>query len=172
MSESHANLVTKIGEAAYEYERTYHGCSQCVLRALQDHLKLGNRESYKAATALAGGIARMGETCGALMGGIMAISLAFGREELEDSSTSPGYTKAMELSMELCRRFQEAFGTTQCREIHKALFGRSFNFWDLEERKAFVKAGGYEKCPEVARRAAELATEVILSAGYEPRSEV
>lgn len=171
MSTSHADLIARIGETAYEYERSYHGCSQCVLRALQDHLKLGNRESYKAATALAGGIARMGETCGALIGGIMAISLAFGREELEDGTTSPGYAKAMDLSMDLCRRFQEAFGTTQCREIHKALFGRSFNFWDPEERKEFVKAGGYEKCPEVARKAAELTAQVILTAGYEPQKQ-
>lgn len=165
MSDFHADQVKKIAETAYEYEGTYHGCSQCVLRALQDHLRLGDRESFKAATALAGGIARMGETCGALVGGIMAISLAFGREELEDSGTSPGYARAMELSVELCRRFREEFGTTRCQDIQKSLFGRSFNFWDPQEREEFRRAGGYEKCPHVARKAAELAAEVILRAG-------
>jgi C_GCAxxG_C_C family probable redox protein len=88
MGEGAAGLMTKIGEKAYVYERTYHGCSQCVLAALQESLGVGSQDSFKAATALAGGIARMGSTCGALVGGIMGIGLAFGREVLEDSTTS------------------------------------------------------------------------------------
>lgn len=171
MNKVHADLVAKIGEAAYVYERTYHGCSQCVLAALQDCLSLGNRDSFKAATALAGGIARMGTTCGSLVGGIMAISLAFGREVLEDSATSQGYAQAMDLGGELCLRFEKEFGSTQCREIQRSLFGRSFDLRNPQERKEFRIAGSYEKCPQVARRAAELAAEVILDGGYEPQSE-
>lgn len=34
MHEEDGALITKIGETAYEYERVYHGCSQCVLAAL------------------------------------------------------------------------------------------------------------------------------------------
>lgn len=171
MSGSYAELVSKIGQTAYEYEKVYHGCSQCVLRALQDNLRVGNRESFKAATALAGGIARMGETCGALIGGIMAISLAYGREELEDSTISSGYARAMELSIELWRRFREEIGSTRCQDIQKSLFGRSFGLSDPQEREEFRRAGGYEKCANVVKRAAELAAEVILKAGYERRTE-
>lgn len=171
MSSSYANLKKEIAEVAYNNERVYHGCTQCVLRALQDHLGLGNRESFKAATALGGGVARMGETCGALIGGIMAISLAFGREELEDSLSSPSYARALELGKELCQRFREEIGNTKCRDIQKSLFGRSFNLWEPQEREEFIKAGGYEKCPNVVRAAAELTAEVILEAGYKPQSE-
>ncbi len=171
MSAMHAALVARIGETAYVYERAYHGCSQCVLGALQDCLRLGNRDSFKAATALAGGIARMGSTCGALVGGIMGISLAFGREALEDSTTSEGYARAMELSGELCRRFEKEFGSSECRDIQRGLFGRSFDMRDPQEREEFRKAGGYEKCPQLARTAAELAAEVILAGGYKPQSE-
>ena len=171
MDEVQAQLVAKIGEAAYVYERTYHGCSQCVLAALQERLGLGNQDSFKAATALAGGIARMGGTCGALVGGLMGVSLAFGRERLEDSTASPGYARAMELGGELCRRFEKEFGSTACRDIQQFLFGRSFDMRDHQERAEFRKAGGYEKCPQVARRAAELAAEVILEGGYESRGK-
>lgn len=170
MNEGHTHIVAKIGEAAYVYERTYHGCSQCVLAALQDRLDLGNRDSFKAATALAGGIARTGTTCGALVGGIMGISLAFGRDALKDSTISEGYARAMDLSAELCRRFEKEFGSTQCRDIQKSLFGRSFDLRDPQEREAFRKAGAYEKCPQVAWKAAELAAVLILEGGYEPRS--
>jgi C_GCAxxG_C_C family probable redox protein len=171
MSAVHAALVARIGETAYVYERTYHGCSQCVLAALQDCLRLGNRDSFKAATALAAGIARMGSTCGALVGGIMGVSLAFGRERLEDSTTSQGYAWAMDLGGELCRRFEKEFGSTECRDIQRSFFGRSFDMRDPQEREEFRKAGGYEKGSQLARRAAELAAEVILDGGYEPQSE-
>jgi C_GCAxxG_C_C family probable redox protein len=165
----HADLVVRAAEAAYVYERAYHGCSQCVLAALQESLGVGSRDSFKAATALAGGIARMGTACGALVGGIMGIGLAFGREVLEDSTTSQGYARAMELGGELCRRFEKEFGSTQCWDIQKSLFGRGFDLRDPKEREAFREAGGYEKCPYVAGKAAELAAEVMLEGGFEPR---
>jgi C_GCAxxG_C_C family probable redox protein len=111
----------------------------------------------------------MGSTCGALVGGIMGIGLAFGREALEDSATSQGYARAMELGGELCRRFEKEFGSTQCWDIQKSLFGRSFDLRDPQEREAFRVAGGYEKCPYVAGKAAELAAEMILEGGFEPR---
>jgi C_GCAxxG_C_C family probable redox protein len=170
MDEVRGQLVAKIGETAYEYEKVYHGCSQCVLAALQDHLGFGNRDCFKAATALAGGMARLGSTCGALVGGIMGIGLAFGRDALEDSTTSQGYARAMDRSMELCQRFEKEFGSTECRDIQRSIFGRSFDLRDPRGREEFQKAGGFEKCPQVARKAAELSAGVILEAGYEPRS--
>jgi C_GCAxxG_C_C family probable redox protein len=167
----HADLVVKAAEAAYVYERTYHGCSQCVLASLQESLGVGSRDSFKAATALAGGIARMGNACGALVGGIMGIGLACGREVLEDSTTSQGYARAMELGGEFCRRFEKEFGSTQCHEIQRSLFGRCFDLRQPREREEFREAGGYEKCPYVAGKAAELAAALIVEAGYDPRKE-
>jgi len=43
-----------------EYEKTYRGCSQCVIAALQDVLGVGSDDVFKAATGLAGGT---GLTC-------------------------------------------------------------------------------------------------------------
>ena len=171
MSALHNDLAAKIGKTAYEYERAYHGCSQCVLAALQDGFKLGGQESFKAATALAGGIARTGNACGALVGGLMAISLAFGRDHLEDGATSKGYARAMDLGGELCKRFETAFGSTLCRDIQRSLFGRSFDLRDARERVEFRKAGSFEKCPQVTQRAAELAAQVILEAGFTPEGQ-
>jgi len=172
MSTLGSDPVAKIGKTAYEYERVYHGCSQCVLAALQDGFKLGGQESFKAATALAGGIARMGNACGALVGGLMGISLAFGRDHLEDATTSQGYAQAMDLGGELCKRFEAEFGSTQCRDIQRSLFGRSFDLRDPRERVEFRKAGAHEKCSQVSKRAAELAAQVILEAGFEPGTRI
>jgi hypothetical protein len=104
----HTGVVVRAAEKAYVHESTYHGCSESVLAALQQGLSVGNRESSKAASALAVGIARMGGTCGAPLGGRIGISLAFGREALEESTTSQGYALAMNPSMESCQRFEDA----------------------------------------------------------------
>ena len=157
-----SKLIEKAGNAAYEYEKTYHGCSQCVLKALQDTLDLGDGLTFKAASALAGGVARMGESCGSLLGGVLAIGLAFGRDRLEVTSESEGYMKAHRVAGELGNRFKAEFGGTRCWDVQTGVFGRSFDLRDPLEMKAFLEAGGHEKCPEVARKAAELAAEIIL----------
>lgn len=56
------DLVRKIGDLAYYYELTCHGCSQSTLKALEDSLNIGDNLSFKAKTALAAGIARTTET--------------------------------------------------------------------------------------------------------------
>jgi C_GCAxxG_C_C family probable redox protein len=158
------DMVKKIGDLAYYYELTYHGCSQCVLKAIQDSLNVGDSLTFKAATAFAGGISRAGEVCGALIGGIMAISLVYGRDRLEESTVSSGYLKAMELSIRLYEEFKKEFGSVKCHDIQKKLFGRSFNLRVEEDRRKFVEVGAYgpSGCPQVVRKAAMLAAKIIL----------
>lgn len=158
--EPYEQFLRKIEEDAFEYEKKYHGCSQCVLRALQDHLNLGDGDAFKAASAFAGGIGSLGETCGALTGGIMAIGLAVGRDKLEDSTLSSRYQKAMELTRELHRRFKKEFGSVKCWSIQKTIFGRHFGI--SAEPIEFIRAGGYEECPKVVKKAARIAGEIIL----------
>ena len=155
-------LLERIGNTACNYEKEYHGCSRCVLKALQEHLKLGNEENVKAAVSFGGGTARMGETCGSLSGGIMAIGLAFGTDKLEYAATSPPYQKAMQLSIQLCNRVKAEFGSTKCWSIQESLFGRHFDLNNPDERAQFAEAGAYEKCPEVVRKVAMMAAEIIL----------
>ncbi|MEM3395298.1 MAG: C-GCAxxG-C-C family protein [Nitrososphaerota archaeon] len=164
MSIEFDSLIDKVERLAAEYEMKYHGCSQCVVAAIQEGLGLSNKSAFKAATGLAGGVARMGETCGALLGGIISIGIIFGRDMLEDSTTSIGYQKTMQLSSQLCNEFINEFGTTRCRDIQMKLFGRSFNLNDPEQRREFVLAGAYNinGCPSVVRKAARIATKIII----------
>jgi len=43
-------------ERAFKYESTYHGCSQCTMRALQEVLGLEDELVFKAASCLHGGM--------------------------------------------------------------------------------------------------------------------
>lgn len=110
---------------------------------------------------MAGGVARYGETCGALTGAIMAIGMVAGRKKIEDVDT---YQSCMRLALEVREKFLKRVGHTLCAEIHKILLGRSYHLYDDEEREKFHDDGGHarEGCPGVCGKAARIAAEIIL----------
>jgi C_GCAxxG_C_C family probable redox protein len=128
---------------------------------LQEKLSVGSKEVFKAGSALAGGVARQGETCGALTGAIMAIGSLMGREKLEDIKQ---YRKAMEPASRIYALFKEKIGHTLCWEIHKIRYGKVYRLCIPAEGEAFHKMGGHGRkgCPEVCGIAARIAAEVIL----------
>ncbi|HQL00909.1 MAG TPA: C-GCAxxG-C-C family protein, partial [Smithellaceae bacterium] len=77
------DLLDALEKTAGDYEERFASCSQGTLLALQEHFNLGNAEVLKAATAMPG-MALRGETCGAVVAGIMALGLAFGRDNADD----------------------------------------------------------------------------------------
>jgi C_GCAxxG_C_C family probable redox protein len=163
-SQPNKDLIEKIGILASEYEMKYHGCAQCVLAALQEGFGIVDVLTFKAATGLSGGIARMGETCSALVGGILAIGMIFGRKSLEEASKSEEYQKTMHISSILIHEFNKEFGSTKCKDIQTKLFRRHFNLNDPEQRKEFALSGAYSQhgCPSVVKKAATLTAKVIL----------
>ena len=156
---------------AQDYDK-HSGCSQSVLLALQEGLGIGDVDSFKSATVLSGGVARRGETCGALLGGLMALGLASGRERMEDTDR---YARACKTADEMCTEFQRrlerefAFGeplrSTLCSEIQAKIYGRSFDLRDTGQREAFLAAGGHsdEGCFRVCGVAAEVSAERLLN---------
>lgn len=163
-------LARNIRQKAHFFDR-FSGCSQSVLLALQEGLGIGDLQSFKTATVLSGGVARRGETCGALVGGLMALGLVMGRERIEDTEQ---YVKAMGAANEVCDLFQEALEkefnfptalkSTLCQEIQRGIYGRSFDIRDPVEREAFYEAGGHsdEGCYKVCGIAAEVTAKKLL----------
>jgi C_GCAxxG_C_C family probable redox protein len=161
---STGKILDRIAKAAYDNDRAYEGCTRCVLAALQDHLHLLDDDKacgavLKASTALAAGVARRGETCGALTGAIMAVGLVTGGERLDDAE---GYVRAMNIAVEVFDRFKKNYGTVKCFEIQEKLFGRHYDFFNPEDAEAWYKDGGLDKCPGVCAVAARIGGEVIL----------
>ena len=152
---------------AYEFEQKYGACSQCVIAALQETIGGIDDAVFKAAHALAGGNAKTGQgTCGALAGGVMAISAKYGRER-EDFATVRS-TEAANLAKILYDRFVDEFGSPICADVQEAILGRSFNLWDPDDRQAFEEAGEHlDKCPDVVGRAAMWTAEILLDAASE-----
>jgi C_GCAxxG_C_C family probable redox protein len=169
-------LVKEIGRRAHFYDK-YSGCSQSVLLALQEGLMVGNNESFRAATVLSGGVARRGETCGALLGALMAVGLVEGRSRMPDTPIyAAACAEADAIATEFQHRVEREFKlkkplkTTICWDIQKGIYGRSYDLRDTAQREAFYACGGHgdEGCPKVCALAAEVAAEKLLLKLHKP----
>jgi C_GCAxxG_C_C family probable redox protein len=128
---------------------------------LQEKLGVGEAAVFKCGSALAGGVAMQGETCGALTGAIMALGCVVGRERIEDVEQ---YQRAKEPAKVLYHRFRERVGHSLCAEIHKIKYGRAYDLADKADALAFHANGGHSRtgCPEVCGIAARTCAEMIL----------
>jgi C_GCAxxG_C_C family probable redox protein len=158
-NKSREELLDKIEKEAHDYEKDFHGCSRCVLKPLQDNLDLGDEASLKASTTLAAGVAMRGETCGALLGGLLAVGIATASEDFKDVDA---LTNSLAAGFRLARKIEKEFGTTNCTKIQTDRLGRFYSLADPEQYKAFIEAGGYTECPKVVGKIARMTAEFIL----------
>ena len=156
---SREDLMNKIEETAHDYEKEFHGCSRCVFKALQDYLDLGSDSSLKASTPLAAGVAMRGETCGALLGGLLAIGIVTANEDLKDSNA---LLNSMSAGFRLAKKVEKEFGTTNCTKIQTERLGRFYSLADTTQYNTFIEAGGYVECSKVVGKIARMTAEFIL----------
>lgn len=152
-------LLDKIEKSAHDYEMEYHGCSRCALRPIQEHLKLGDGWALKAATPLAAGIAMRGETCGALLGGMMAIGMATASEDFADQAK---FMEAMAAAYRYWRRFVKEFGSSRCRDIQLARVGRYYDLSDIRQYEEAREKGLYRVASEIVGKASRMAAQMIM----------
>jgi C_GCAxxG_C_C family probable redox protein len=145
--------------AAINMERCHH-CAQASFLTLREGFGLPDGDIFKALTPLPG-IAERGETCGAVIGSLMAIGLLFGRERLGDGST---WRASLVPARNFCEKFEQELGSTQCGDLLEQHFGKRYDLADPLERAEFLAArpGPSEICGRVVRTAVRLATEAIL----------
>jgi len=155
-----------VKERAYNYEKQYHGCSQCPLLALQEYLGLEDELTFKAASSLCGGLAFSGNTCGALSAGVMVLGMKYGRANIEEGLA--GLVKGMLPAHRLVKWFEGEFGTTVCRELSglqmdeellKAMAAAP------EAMEAALPAELIEKCSQIVGKTAEKVAELISEEG-------
>lgn len=128
-------------------------CAQSVLYACCDLLQFDKDLALRLATGFGGGIAREGQICGAVSGGVLAISLRYGRGESDGKSkVEETYTK----TREFIDRFKERHGNVNCRELIQC---------DLQttEGKKYFKENDLLRttCADLVKTASALAHEAI-----------
>jgi hypothetical protein len=127
-------------------------------------IDVGDEQTIKAADGLAGGTCLSAEgTCGALIGGILAIGSVVGRSYPE-FSLGKRKRRVFQISKKLFDRFEKEYGGPLCKQVQTQLFGKSYCLIDPSEYQAFEEAGAHvDKCPKVAGNVAAWTVEILIS---------
>ena len=157
------DLPMKAYHLAYQYEANLGSCPQCVLSAIKETLGIVDVHTIQASDALAGGTALSSHgTCGALAGGLMAISSVVGRT-YAGFSAGKRKRRVFAYAQKLYNRFLQEYSSPLCCEVQRHLFGRSYILSDRDEYQAFEEAGAHvDKCPSVSGNVAKWTTEILL----------
>jgi C_GCAxxG_C_C family probable redox protein len=161
---SQNDILEKVYQRAFEYEARLGSCPQCVLAALKEILEVGDENIFRGSHGLTGGTSLSSKgTCGALAGGMIALSALVGRtyQEFTEGQKKRLVFKYTKL---LYDRFIEEYGSPLCCDVQKKIFGRSYVLLDKQDYEAFEKAGAHvDKCTSVAGNAAKWTAEIILN---------
>ncbi|PID27481.1 MAG: hypothetical protein CSB55_08840 [Candidatus Cloacimonadota bacterium] len=159
-------LKEEIRKTAEEMHLKYGSCSQCVLASLKEHGIEISDEVIKASHIFAGGTAGCGEGfCGALNGGLTAISCFNGRERNEFGISDAKENK--KLGKRLIKKFLKEYnGLFSCSEIQTSFVGISFNHMDNEKVKVNSQHKDKKKackksCAELTGKVAEWTYEIL-----------
>ena len=128
-------------------------CSQAVLSTYAPDLGLDREMAFRVAGAFGAGMARTGQTCGAVSGALMVIGLEYGQTQGEDK---PAKEKTYALGREFLERFKARNGGVVCRE----LLGHDIS--TPEEMQAARDKGLFDSlCPRLVANAVEILEEIL-----------
>jgi len=89
-------------------------CSESVLLAVSNFLKIKSELIPKIATGFGAGFGGKGEVCGAISGGVIALGIKFGRNTPVKEEVKPYW-----FAFELLKRFEKEFSYVTCLELTK-----------------------------------------------------
>jgi C_GCAxxG_C_C family probable redox protein len=138
-----------------------YACSQAILATYGEPLGLPREQAIKLAEGFAGGMAGLGETCGAVTGALMVLGLKHGRRHPDDAEAKMATNR---LVREFLRRFEARRGSVKCRDLLGCSIDTPEKLQAARDRKLFATV-----CPGFVRDAAEI-LEVLLAESPQPRA--
>jgi C_GCAxxG_C_C family probable redox protein len=158
-----SELKQKAHDLAFDLELKYGCCPQCVLTAVKETVGGVTDETIKASHGLSGGGGLMGQgACGALTGGLLALSTKRGRDA--DKLHKGRGISNFQLGRQLVDKFQAEFGGITCEQLQHRFTGRTWNMWNPGEYKAFSEARG-EQCARATALVTGWAIEIMTEKG-------
>ena len=128
-------------------------CSQSVFSAFADPADLPRETALRVAAGLGGGLARTGDTCGAVTGAVMALGLRHCGVPAEDPLAKQ---RAYPPVQEFLVRFKARHGSIVCRELLGCDLGTPEGLQSAREQGLFKS-----RCPAFVRTAAEILEESL-----------
>jgi C_GCAxxG_C_C family probable redox protein len=153
-------ILDRVQRRAEEYNFIARNCARGTALAVMEEFGLGNMEVVKAMSPFPG-FGGTGWMCGGVTGGLIALGLYFGSEDVLDYDTVGATIMAAQKFMP---RFEEEAGSVVCPKLQEAVvFGRYMDpAASPENMEAFAMAKGFEKCGLLPGIGARLAAEIIL----------
>jgi len=153
-------ILNQVQLRAEEYNFIAHNCARSTALAVLEEFGLGNMEVIKALSPFPG-FGGTGWMCGGVTGGLIALGLYFGSEDLQDYEAVGRTIKA---AREFMPRFEEQAGALTCPKLHEdVVFGRYMDpAASPENMEAFAQEKGFEKCGVFPGTGARIAAEIII----------
>jgi C_GCAxxG_C_C family probable redox protein len=139
-------------KAAAVFEEGF-SCSQAVFLAFAEDLGMEREMALRLSQAFGGGMAHLGEACGAVTGAFMALSLKHGRTQAADLAARD---RTYELIRRLADRFKELHGSLKCPALLGVDLATPEGMAEARDRGLFRTL-----CAGYVRTAAELVDELI-----------
>lgn len=144
--------MSKAEKAKEQFEKGF-SCAPAVLSTYSEQLGLGKELALKIACGFGGGIGRMGRTCGAVTGAVMAIGLKRGQVDLADEESRQ---KTHKLAKKFIDKFTAVHGSIECKEL------LGYDLSSARGLKAARESGVFEnKCPGFVYDAACILEDVL-----------
>jgi len=155
-----AEILNRVQQRAEEYNFVAGNCARSTALAVMEEFGLGNMEVVKALSPFPG-FGGTGWMCGGVSGGLIALGLYLGSNDLQNHGAVAATMKA---GRQFMHQFEKEVGAVTCRKIQEdVVFGR---FMDPgashENMQAFAQARGFEKCSLLAGIGARVAAEIII----------
>jgi C_GCAxxG_C_C family probable redox protein len=128
-------------------------CAQSVFSSYAPEMGMDRDTALKVASGFGGGMGRLGRTCGAVTGAMMAIGLKHGRTKGDD-------LQAKEACYLLVRKFVDEFTSLHGSVLCNELIGHDMS--DPQQRAVAREAGIFATvCPQLVRDAAEIVGRIL-----------
>ncbi|MGE5498872.1 MAG: C-GCAxxG-C-C family protein [Syntrophothermus sp.] len=128
-------------------------CSQAVFSTYSTQLGLDEETAKKVACGFGGGIGHTGETCGAVTGAIMTISLKYGQTDPSDAAAKE---KTFAIAQEFMKRFSSEMGSLKCKDL------LGYDMSNPEEYKELREKGITKQvCPKYIETASRILEELL-----------
>lgn len=156
--ERNGNILSRQGEAAYQYFLRGYNCSQSVVAAFAPQLGLTEELALRLSSGFGAGIGRMREVCGAFCGVVTVISLVYA-----DPADPQDKSRIYALVQEAAQIYRQRNGGDSiiCRELLAKA-----GVQPTQGTQAQARTEGYyhkRPCPELCRICADLCVEFIAA---------
>lgn len=159
----HANkqqILDRVQLRAEEYNLFARNCARSTALAVMEEFGLGNMEVIKALSPFPG-FGGTGWMCGGVTGGLIALGLFFGNEDLQDYEA---VGRTIQTARKFMPRFEKQTGAVICPKLHEdVVFGKYMNpASSPENMEIFAQEKGFEKCGVFPGTGARIAAEIII----------